>query len=119
MEYFNNPYNLQRGDVVVRNKSALGIIDHYGIYVGNRQVIDNHPNRGVQLISLDDFLNGRTLENVNKFYGNEFERTEIVRRAHSYIGQKYDLYEFNCEDLVHQVFQTGRRSQKAFKLICL
>lgn len=105
-------YSLQPGDALVRNKSIFGIIDHYGLYVGNGRVIDNHPDRGVCLISIHSFLNGRELERINRFGGNSFRRNQVVNKAYSMLGMQYHLTKFNCEHFVNEAWETGRLSQQ-------
>lgn len=104
--------NLQPGDVLVRNKSAFGIIDHYGLYVGNGMVVDNHPDRGVSQISLATFLDGRSLQRVKKYMGNSRNRKLVVQRAYSMIGMKYHVKDFNCEHLVNMALGVGRMSEQ-------
>lgn len=105
-------YSLQPGDVLVRNKSFFGIIDHYGLYVGNGRVIDNHPDRGVCLISIHSFLNGRELERIARFNGNSFSRNQVVRKGYLKLGMKYHLTKFNCEHFVNEAWGAGRKSQQ-------
>jgi hypothetical protein len=107
-----NEYRLQSGDVLVRNKSAFGFIDHYGLYIGNESVIDNHPDRGVSLISLNSFLSGRKLERIARFQGNLYSRSLVVRKAQSMLGVSYHLTKFNCEHFVNIVWDAGRKSQQ-------
>jgi len=105
-------YSLQPGDVLVRNKSVFGVVDHYGLYVGNGRVIDNHPERGVSVIGLHDFLSGRGLERIKRFRGNSFARNQVVNRAYSMLGMSYHLTRFNCEDFVHVAWNSGKKSQQ-------
>ena len=105
-------YSLQPGDVLVRNKSFFGIIDHYGLYVGNGWVIDNHPDRGVCLISIHSFLNGRELERIARFNGNSFSRNQVVRKGYLMLGMDYHLTKFNCEHFVNEAWGAGRKSQQ-------
>ncbi len=105
-------YSLQPGDILVRNKSIFGIIDHYGLYVGNNMVIDNHPERGVSQMSLRSFLNGRSLEKIKRYSGGWFGRQQVVNRAYALIGKPYHLTKYNCEHLVNEAWGAGRKSQQ-------
>jgi hypothetical protein len=107
-----NEFGAQPGDVLVRNKSVFGLIDHYGIYAGSGAVIDNHPDRGVSLTNMKSFLNGRKLERVFRYRGNTFSRSQVVQKAYSMIGMKYDLTNFNCEHFVNEVLGAGKKSQQ-------
>lgn len=112
MTTLENKHSLQPGDVLVRNKSFFGIIDHYGLYVGNGKVIDNHPDRGVSLISLNAFLSGRELERIARFNGNSFSKNQVVRKGYSMLGMNYQLTKFNCEHFVNEAWGAGRKSQQ-------
>jgi len=105
-------YSLRPGDVLVRNKSFLGVIDHYGLYVGNGQIIDNHPARGVSIIGLSSFLNGRKLKQIKRFEGNSYKRNQVINKAHSMIGMNYHLTQFNCEHFVTEAWGAGRQSRQ-------
>ncbi|MDW3212174.1 MAG: lecithin retinol acyltransferase family protein [Reichenbachiella sp.] len=105
-------YLLKAGDVPIRNKSAFGIIDHFGLYIGNGNVIDNHPERGVRVVSLESFLNGRELDRIVRFKGNSYERSQVVRRANFMIGQDYHLTKFNCEHFVNAAWGTEIKSNQ-------
>lgn len=112
MTNFEFKHSLQPGDVVVRNKSVFGIIGHYGLYVGNGEVIDNHPNRGVSLINLNAFLSGRGLKRIARFNGNSFARSQAVNKGYSMLGMKYHLTKFNCEHFVNEAWGAGKKSQQ-------
>lgn len=109
---FENANSLKEGDVIVRNKSVFGIIDHYGLYVGNGIVIDNHPTRGVREIDLSVFLNGRNFQRIKHFGGNRYDRKGVIDAAYSMYGKPYHLTKFNCEHFVNEVWGMGRKSQQ-------
>lgn len=106
-------YSIRPGDGLVRSKSFLGLIDHYGLYVGHSQVIENHPLHGVRSISLTEFLNGRQLLRVKSFPGNEWNRSTAVRKAYEMIGTRYDVLDFNCEHFVNHIHNLGIKSDQA------
>jgi len=106
----SNSIILQPGDILVRKKSLFGIVAHYGLYVGEGKVIDNHPDRGVSVQSYSQFLNGKNLERVKRFKGSGEARSRIVENAISMLGAKYDLISFNCEHFVNRVSGFGNRS---------
>ncbi len=112
MHSIENKYSVSPGDMLVRNKSLMGVVDHYGLYIGNGQVIDNHPSRGVSIVTIGSFLSGRNLERVNYFKGNAWERNRVVEWAYSMLGRKYHLTEFNCEHFVRMAWGEGRKSRQ-------
>lgn len=105
-----NKYVAQPGDVLVRNKSALGVVEHLGLFVGNGRVIDNHPSRGVSLISVESFLNGEPLLRIDSYQGSYHSRSLVIQKAYSMLGMKYHLTEFNCEHFVNIAIGAGRKS---------
>ncbi|MEQ8574479.1 MAG: lecithin retinol acyltransferase family protein, partial [Fulvivirga sp.] len=83
-----------------------------GLYIGNEQIIDNHPERGVSIISLKSFLNGRKLERIVRYQGDSNSRNHVIRKAQSMLGVSYHLTKFNCEHFVNEVWGAGRKSQQ-------
>lgn len=104
---------IKPGDGLIRSKSFLGIIDHYGLYVGQSMVIENHPLNGVRLVTLSDFLNGRPLLKVKPYPGLEWTRNTAVSRAYEMIGTRYSVFDFNCEHFVNYIHQVGVKSSQA------
>ncbi|UCS93278.1 lecithin retinol acyltransferase family protein [Echinicola marina] len=107
-----NRNSLEAGDVLIRNKSAFGLIDHYGLYIGNGKVIDNHPDRGVTMLALESFLNGRELNRVDRFAGDYWSRRQVVQKGISMIGMEYHLTDFNCEHFVNVARGSAKKSQQ-------
>lgn len=105
--------NIRPGDGLVRSKSFLGLIDHYGLYVGQFKVIENHPLHGVRLISLAEFLDGRKLQRVKTFPGSDWSRSNAVQKAYEMIGTHYDVLDFNCEHFVNHIHNLGVKSGQA------
>lgn len=105
--------NIKQGDGLVRSKSFFGLIDHYGLYVGQSMVIENHPLHGVRLISLTEFFNGRQLLRIKRFPGNEWSRQYAVDTAYKMIGTRYDVLDFNCEHFVNNIHNVGTKSNQA------
>ena len=105
--------NIKPGDGLVRSKSFLGLIDHYGLYVGQSKVIENHPLHGVRLITLAEFLDGRQLLRIKRYLGNEWSRSNAVSKAHRMIGTRYDVLDFNCEHFVNHIHNIGVKSNQA------
>lgn len=104
---------IKPGDGLVRSKSFFGLIDHYGLYVGQSMVIENHPLHGVRLITLAEFFQGRQLLRVKRFPGNEWSRRSAVDKAYKMVGTRYDVFDFNCEHFVNHIHELGVKSSQA------
>ena len=109
----NDPFNylfdkLSIGSVLfVENYFAgFNTYQHYGVYIGNGNVIHFAPHEGQEInmengiiheTTLEKFLNGRSLKidiNIKPL----FSENEIVQRARSRLGDKdYNLLLNNCE----------------------
>lgn len=105
--------NIKPGDGLIRSKSFLGLIDHYGLYVGQSKVIENHPLHGVRLTSLTEFLNGRQLLKIKSFPGNDWSRRIAMGKAYEMIGTHYNVLDFNCEHFVNHIHNLGIKSDQA------
>jgi|GEM_PF-4300667 len=71
-------------------------VRHYGVYVGGGWVIDNSKrDGGVTKVSIERFSAGRTID--NKGHSGPLTRNEVINRAFERIGQKWDLFNSNCE----------------------
>jgi hypothetical protein len=88
---------------------------HHGIYVGKGRVIHyrgfaNGLRRGpVEEVSLAQFARGRSVR--VRFDAARFDRTEIVARARSRLGEcSYRLLTNNCEHLCAWALQAESRS---------
>jgi hypothetical protein len=109
----NEPFNylsdkLSIGSVIFVDNYFAGFntYQHYGVYIGNENVIHFAPYEGQEIsmengiiheTTLKDFLNGRALQ-IEMNAEKRFSEDEIVRRAHSRINEKgYDLLTNNCE----------------------
>lgn len=99
-----NNNQLEVGDMIAAQRVGF---KHVGVYIGpqpdGRDVIHNNKFGGVALCTFAEFANGDSVSIHQKAKGGWFERHAIVRKAHSLIGQKYDLFTFNCEQFANLV----------------
>lgn len=88
----------------------VGIItgrDHRGLPV----VTSNSARkRGVCIESIEEFSGGRPLRATSR--ESRLSTVEIVRRAQSAIGWKYDLLRFNCDHFVEWALGCEPQSQQ-------
>ncbi len=97
-------YKLKETDAIVLKKSFFGMLDHYVIYMGEREgrpiFIANFQD-GIKEIPYSDiqrYLNIYQPERIERFQGNDQERAIAFRRALSRIGEKsYNYVSNNCE----------------------
>jgi RNAse (barnase) inhibitor barstar len=109
----NDPFNylfdkLSIGSVLFVDNYFAGFntYQHYGVYIGNGNVIHFAPHEGQEIsmengiiheTTLEKFLNGRALQ-IEANIGRKFSENEIVQRARSRLGEKgYNLLTNNCE----------------------
>ncbi len=86
-------------------KSRLPVFDHYGIagyptWAGTQMVIHNMKKQGVVITTLHDFSGGQRVDGV--WVPRSFDEGEAVwNRAHTMLGQKYNIATDNCEHFVN------------------
>jgi len=113
IEIINNPFNymfdkLSIGSVLFVDNyfAGLNTYQHYGVYIGNGNVIHFAPLEGQEIsmengiiheTTLEKFLDGRALK-ININIEKKFNEKEIVERTRSRLGEKgYNLFTNNCE----------------------
>jgi len=101
--------NLATGDKLQR-PGPLGTW-HVGIYIGRDYfgrdwVIHNDKGGVVKEDVLSTFAAGFPVSLVQRVASTWGEQQQIVARAHSLLGQKFDLLDFNCEHFANYA-QTG------------
>lgn len=103
MERFLQKYNLRPGDRIVTPRSGFRVIQHHAIYWGKdingvHWILENQDYVGVRFIELDKFLKGVfEIKRIERFQGNDYERTVALKRGEKLLGRNYDLFNFNCE----------------------
>jgi len=78
---------------------VAGIIEHKGIVSFRQTVISNSMRAGgVVEQSLQDFGGGGSIRRIGHL--GDLPSNEVAMRAESRIGQKWNLWSFNCEHFV-------------------
>ncbi len=109
MNTFIRNFNIQPADVIICPKSGLNFVQHYVIYLGqdewgNDIFAENKVGHGVRTIYYDLFAaENPTFNRINRFNGNEYQRSQAIQRALSLIGRKYNVTNFNCEHYANYV----------------
>lgn len=111
--------NIKPADAIVAKKLHVGFLKHYIIYLGfldgDHRFMANFQ-KGVQLISsneLPHLLNMYAPVSLNRFSGNDSERTLALQRAWSKRGeQEYDLILNNCEHYMNFVHKGKAKSEQ-------
>ena len=107
IQSFVHQNNLATGDRLITEKGPLS--KHHAIFVqipGQVPLVaENQAGRGVQYITLEEFIQragaGKIL--IQKFEGSELEREGIVPRINALLGTQYNLINFNCEHFANLV----------------
>lgn len=95
--------NFQHGDIIERPGPFLTM--HRGVFIGfdvwgRAWVIHNAKDGYVQQDLLEVFAVGQPVSLASRTARNWYQRQQIVARAQSLLGQKFDLLNFNCDHLV-------------------
>lgn len=119
---------MQRGDIItcIRPEYYPATYRHYGIYVGNNEVIHfDSPYRGndhkIRLTSLNTFSRDKSIE-IDNYAMNKvlFTRFEIVNRAYNALHNSfgsYDLINNNCEHFATWIACNKKISRQSLILI--
>ncbi|MCB0699306.1 MAG: lecithin retinol acyltransferase family protein [Chitinophagales bacterium] len=107
MNSLASKYNLRPGDSLITPITLTGISKHYVVYVGNGMYMENHHIQGVQYVSEYQLMKrNKPIIKINRFTGSDIQRRHAINRAHSLLGNPYDLITFNCEHFANAV-QSG------------
>ncbi len=116
--YYVDSFQLKPGDELIVPKSGWDIIQHHALYIGydhngTHLIIHNDINRGVSLISVDDFFSVvRKVNRIIPFKGNNAKRKAIVQRSLARIGRPYNLINYNCEHFITEIKSGNPRSRQ-------
>lgn len=110
---------LRPADAIVVKKDILGVLGHYAIFLGvyneDYVFIANAPG-GVQVLNRHDlnrYLQLYSPRRINRFIGNENQRSEAVNRAISRTDENaYHLILNNCQHYAEFVQEGVAKSQQ-------
>lgn len=115
LDKFIREFGLRPADVVVVKKEFFGILDHYIIYLGKapqgKHVFIANTTTGIRFIpewELIDSMKVYKPTRIRRFNGNDFQRTQAVKRAlEKKDVSSYNLILNNCEHFANYV-QEGK-----------
>jgi hypothetical protein len=109
-------YSPAIGDLLVRQK-ALGVFDHVGVLVGPNTVLQNTPDRGEHLATLQDFAAGEPI----KVLPTGAHPAHVMARARQVLAnaKAYNPFSRNCEHTVSEVVRGFAKSPQAIAYITL
>ncbi len=72
------------------------IYTHVGRYIGNGQVIHNHWRNGAEIVSLDEFADGKKIKVLEQGVSSP---CDFMQRVHRVLASRkpYNLFNNNCE----------------------
>jgi len=114
-------YNkLNIGDRLVRTKKGI-FSRHHALYAGivnnKHMVAENQVNRGVQYITLQQFMSEGRLDRIEYNGFNRREQSIIIQRINEKIKKrtKYSLLKYNCEHFANEIL-TGVVKSKQIRV---
>lgn len=111
-------YNLLPGDQIVQPIFKTGLTKHYSMYLGVDNngigwIAENHKILGVRLINTTIFFqNMPSISRIDRFYGTNEQRKQVVVRACKLAGKPYDLINYNCEHFITEALTGKPNSQQ-------
>ncbi len=112
---FVNRYNLQPADAIAVKKDAIGLLDHYLIYLGEdywgEHLFMANYTKGTRILTQQELMQFASYMHpvrISRFIGTEHQREEALDRAFELKNQNsYHLILNNCEHFKNQV-QLGK-----------
>lgn len=112
---FINRYNLQPADAIAVKKDAIGLLDHYLIYLGEdywgEHIFMANYTKGTRILSQQELMRFASFMHpvkISRFIGSEYQREEAINRAFELKDQNsYHLILNNCEHFKNHV-QLGK-----------
>ena len=96
---------LRPADAIVLRKKFMGMFSHFAIYLGDDDFgnpkFSANFTKGVKLLpnrEINEQIKVYKPERIERFKGNNYQRTSAIERACSRIGENaYDFLSNNCE----------------------
>jgi len=87
-----------------------GLGEHLGVQVSDQEVIHNTFERGVEVVSLEEFAAGKPVRTVYQIPPHE--RQNALARAAEILAaeQPYEAIEYNCETTSYYIAGLGAQS---------
>ena len=95
------------GDLLTRPK-LLGLVEHYGVWLGFNRVATNTPDMGEHVTSLEDFAAGQRVK-VQRTGANPMSVALNAQRVLAN-PKKYDPVTRNCEHTASEIIRGVPRS---------
>ncbi|RLQ16885.1 lecithin retinol acyltransferase family protein [Vibrio sp. SBT000027] len=104
--------NINIGDTLYRSKL---FVQHVGLLVQEDRVLHNSPDGNIQLSSIQEYSNGKTVKVVSNDL-DPIEQLKLFNKAEQMLLQakQYGVISFNCEHLV-SLMQSGKPSSEQLK----
>ena len=104
--------NINIGDTLYRSKL---FVQHVGLLVQEDRVLHNSPDGNIQLSSLQEYSNGKTVKVVSNDL-DPIEQLKLLNKAEQMLlrAKQYGVISFNCEHLV-SLIQSGKPSSEQLK----
>ncbi|MCW4443729.1 hypothetical protein OHV10_05500 [Vibrio splendidus] len=104
--------NINIGDTLYRSKL---FVQHVGLLVQEDRVLHNSPDGNIQLSSIQEYSNGKTVKVVSNDL-DPIEQLKLLNKAEQMLLQakQYGVISFNCEHLV-SLMQSGKPSSEQLK----
>lgn len=112
MNYYQPSLNI--GDLLIRPK-VLGLIDHFGVVIAHDRVLQNTPERGEHVTTVNEFSAGQKIT-VRSTGANP---SSVLARAREILAypQKYHLINRNCQHTANEVANGEAKSPMLFLAI--
>ena len=114
-------HDLKPGDELISPIFLTGLTKHHAVYLGTGEygvewISENDAEKGVRLVTAQDYFSRIRSFRINAFKGTEQQRDAAVLRAYGELGKPYDLVRHNCEHYASFV-QTGIATSKQLALV--
>ncbi len=98
--------NLKMGTLLFRSK---GVVEHVGVYVGFGRVIHTIPETGVNVVSIDEFGDGKSIRVVDV---DDIDSATLSSRINEVLSGDitYSLSKRNCQHVANYIISGNKKS---------